>query len=164
MTESMQEIQYTEAFIRRISRQTIVRNLGLLYLIAMLFLSASISIGFVLGSHDWFFGFTTTVFALAILVPWLQLHLHTQSGLQRLRQLDRGKLSVDILAARLHLASALGNTDMPLARINKLLRFPGYWVLMSDRAIVMSLPISTVPSEVQQRWLQEFRDVGTNGA
>ncbi len=69
MTESMQEILYTEAFIRRVARQTIVRNLGLLYLIAMLCLSASISIGIVLGSRDWFFGLTTTVFALGIIVP-----------------------------------------------------------------------------------------------
>jgi hypothetical protein len=164
MTESMQEVLYTEAFIRRIARQTIVRNLGLLYLIAMLLLSVSISISIVLGSHDWFFGFTTTVFALAILVPWLQLRLHTKSGLRRLRQLDRGKLSIDILAARLHLSSALGNTDMPLAHINKLLRFPGYWVLMSDRAVVMSLPILTVPVAVQQRWLQELQAIGTHGA
>lgn len=161
MTESMQEIQYTEAFIRRISRQTILRNLGMLYFIAMLFLSVSISIGIVLGSRDWFFGLTTTVFALGIIVPLLQLRQHTQCALRRLRELDCGKLSVDILAARLHLASALGNTDMPLARVNKLLRFPGYWVLMADRAIVMTLPILTVPSEVQQRWLQEFQAVGT---
>ena len=164
MTESMQEIQYTEEFIRRISRQTILRNLGLLYLIAMLFLSASISIGIVLGSHDWFFGLTTTVFALGIMVPMLQLQQHIQSALRRLRKLDRGKLSVDILAARLHLASALGNTDIPLAHITKLLRFPGYWVLMSDRATVVTLPILTVPVAVQQRWLQEFQAAGTHGA
>ncbi len=160
----MQEILYTEAFIRQVARQSIVRNLGLLYLVAMLCLGASISIGMVLGSRDWFFGLTTTVFALGIIVPLLQLQHHTKSALRRLRELDRGKLSVDILAARLHLASALGNTDMPLARINKLLRFPGYWVLLSDRRVVMTLPISSVPSEVQQRWLQEFRAVGTHSS
>ena len=161
MTESMQEIHYTEIMIRRSARQSIVRNLGSLYWIIMLMLSISVSIGLWRGNHDWFIGTVATLLTLVIVVPLVVWRQHTAAALRRLRKLDQGKLSIDILAARLHLSSKLGDSDIPLASITKLLRAPDYWVFMSDKAVVMTLPILELPLEVQQRWLQELQAAGT---
>ena len=161
MTESMQEVQYTEALIRRWTRHSMYRNLGPLYLIAMLLLSSSISFSVLRGYYDWFFGVTVTVFALGILVPLGVLRKHIQAALRRLRELDNGKLSIDILAGRLRIASAMGNTDIPLARVTQLKRFPGFWVLLTHKASLMTFPITDVPVAVQQRWLLELQAVGT---
>lgn len=161
MTESMQEIQYTEALIRSWTRYSMYRNVGPLYLVAMLLLSSSIGFGIVRGNHDWFFGVIATVFALGILVPLGVLRQHNQAALRRLRELEDGKLSIDILAGRLHLASALGNTDMPLVRVTQIKRFPAFWILLTGKASLMTLPITAIPIAVQQRWLLEFQAVGT---
>ena len=161
MTESMQEVQYTEALIRRWTRYSMVRNLGPLYLLAMLLLSSSVSLSLVRANYDWFFGITATVLAFGILVPLGVLRQHIQAGLRRLRELDNGKLSVDILAGRLRIASAMGNTDIPLVRVTQLKRFPGFWVLLTHKASLMTFPITDVPVAVQQRWLLEFQAVGT---
>lgn len=157
----MHEIIYTEVMIRRAARHTILRTLGPLYLIALLALSSSIGFGILRGSHDWFIGVTATLLAFAILVPLLVWRQHTKASLRRLHELDHGKLSIDILAGRLHLSSALGSTDMPLTRITKVQRFPGYWVFISDKTVLMTLPITALSAEVRQRWLAEFQAVGT---
>ncbi len=157
----MQEIQYTEALIRRWTRYSMYRNLGPLYLIAMLLLSSSMTFSILRGSHDWFFGATATVFVLGIVVPLSVLRKHVQAALRRLSELDDGKLNIDILAGRLHLSSAMGNTDIPLARVTQLKRYPSFWVLLTHKASLMTLPITAIPIAVQQRWLQEFQAVGT---
>ena len=157
----MQEIQYTEVLIRRWTRYSMARSLGPLYLIAMLLLASSIGFSIVRGSHDWFFGATATVFALGTVVPLGVLRRHVQAALGRLHELDNGKLSIDILAARLHMTSAMGNTDIPLARVTQLKRYPSFWVLMTGKTSLMTLPITTIPIAVQQRWLLEFQAVGT---
>ena len=157
----MQEIQYTEALIRRWTLYSMVRSLGPLYLIAMLLLSSSLSLSIMRGSYDGFFGATATVLAFGVLVPLGVLRKHVQAALGRLRELDNGKLSIDILAARLHLTSAMGNTDIPLARVTQLKRYPSFWVLMTGKASLMTLPITDIPIAVQQRWLLEFQAAGT---
>jgi hypothetical protein len=162
--DAMREIQYTEALVRSAVRRAILRILGPLYFVAMLLLAVSVSIGLIGGDRGWFIGVTGTILVLGSLVPVVAIRAHTRAALLRLFKLEDGKATVDLSGGRLRLLSPLGSVDLPLSRVTNVWCYPDYWVLLSRRSILMTLPTAELPSSVADEWLAELRGAGAKVA
>jgi hypothetical protein len=117
-----------------------------------------------LGDRTWLLGAMAAVVAAGSLMPILAIRNHTKASMAKLLQLEDNKALVDISGGWLRVSSKLGRLEVPLDRISRIWCYPDSWLLLSDRSILMTLPLEGVPPHTVQAWTEEFRAAGARVA
>lgn len=156
----MQTLHYSEELIRRATWRTIFRFLGPWFFAALAFLAVFIGFELSVGNQNWLLGVAGTAFLFAVFVPLLIFRMHARAALEKLSLMGDGLAQIDFSAGQLHLNSALGVSVIPLSRISAVWCYSDYWVFLSGRSILMTLPLRGLSEGVISDWLGQLRDAG----
>jgi len=160
----MHTVQYSETLIRRAVTRAIVRLLGPLFFVAIAIVTAATVFEVAQGDRGWLVGVGGTVVFLGILIPIAAIRSHVKVALEKLSGMEHGRGQVELSGGQLHLASRLGTMSLPLERVTSIWRYPEYWVLLSGRSILMTLPLEGLSGEILTEWLAQFRSAGATVA
>lgn len=160
----MQEIRFTESVVRRAAIRGVLRSFGPVFFVAVLLLSISVMLGLIRGDRSWFIGSTLTILGLALAVPIAAIAMHTRVGLAKFRRLENGNAALELSSGRLRVASNVGTLEMPVAQITRVWRYPEFWILLSGKSILMTVPLAGIPAGVLSSWQEELRTAGARVA
>ena len=156
----MQTLQYSERLIRHAIARAILRLLGPVFFIVLALLAGQTAFSISRGERGWLLGVETTIVALGIILPLAAIRAHTNVALRKLAGMDGKTGQIELSSTELHLSSSLGTMSLPLSTITSVWCYPEYWVLLSGKSILMTLPLVGIPAETTAAWLAHLRGAG----
>ena len=160
----MPDIRFTEPLIRRSLRRAVIRNLGPVFFVVLAIVAAVLVGTIANGERSWRVGAMATLLLLGTLFPAVAIITQTRAALERFRSMNNGMANIEISAGQVRIESSLGRLEVPLNRVSQVWLYPEYWVFLSGRSIVMTIPIETIPHSQRQAWLEELRIAGARVA
>lgn len=149
-TETKHRVVYTEAMVRDAVRSFVWRRV-VLQQKSLWFAAAALSayLMFLLwqGERGWLVGVLGAAVALPPLVLLGAWRVHSRHSLGRLRAMPAPEAWVGFDADGLAVQSGLGAARIPWSGFNEVWERPGYWMLFTDHAQFVTLPVGGFSAE-----------------
>ncbi len=134
-------LKYSRDLVTRAVRSFFLRKLGASYFIALLLLVGYLMYDLNGGDRSWFVGIMGAILGFGILVPLAAMFGHIRLGLRKLAEMPDATATMTITDNGLVVRSAIGSYEITWRTITEVWQYPDYWLLLSGRHFLMTLPI-----------------------
>ena len=151
---------YTEPLLRQAVWRFWRRSVGWGFFVALVLLAGVVLFLWWRGDRSWLLGATGTVLVLGLVVIAALYVSHFRNTLGTFRAMGPATATMQMDEASFTVSSSLGSTTMPWTAVNELWQFPDVWLLMYSKAQFSTLPLASLPPDVQSFILQRVQAAG----
>jgi hypothetical protein len=112
------------------------------------------------GNRSWIVGVEASALAVGIGFAIAIYAVHYRNAMTRFRALVSGKATFIAQDDGLSFSSELGSTTLPWSAVTEVWRFERVWLLLFSKAQFSTLPLASIPPEMQSFLLQRVEASG----
>jgi YcxB-like protein len=150
-------LKYERDLVTKAVRSFFLRKLGVGYFIALLLLLGYLIYDLAAGDRSWLVGTMGAVIGFGILVPLAAMIGHIRLGLRKLAEMPDATATMTITDSGLVVRSAIGSSEITWRTITEVWQYPDYWLLLSGRHFLMTLPLIELSEEERRSILAAFQ-------
>ncbi len=154
------KLQYSESLIRKGVFAYWQRQIGVIFPLVTLLLSAYFGYLLVAGNRSWLVGVLGTVILLALVTMAASYFVHLGRSLTRLRRMKIPEAILELGVDKFKVTSDVGSSEIQWTLIQKLWRFDDIWLLFFSGGEFMSIPVSDLPADAKMFMEARLADNG----
>lgn len=143
------KLKYSEALIREGILAYWRKQIGIIFPLVAMLLSAYFGYLVVAGNRSWWVGVLGTVVVLAFATMAASYFVHLDRSLKRLRRMKSPEAVLELSEERFKVTSDIGSSEIQWSLVRKLWRFENIWILFFSGDEFMLIPVAELPLEVR---------------
>ena len=151
---------YTEPLLRQAVFAFWRRSVGVGFVVALAVVVVSLGVLIGQGESSWLVGVLATVLALGILFPLALYLVHYRNSLGKFREMGSPQATFIAEESSFTISSSIGTSTFQWSAVKELWQFPGVWLLLYSKAQFSTLPLASLPLEMQAYVAQRIRAAG----
>ena len=155
------KLKYSEPFIREAIRAYWWKQIGLVFPVVTVLLTAFLVYRLANGDRSWVAGTLGSVITLGIVTMVASYYVHLRRSLKRLRRMKSPEATLELGDERFRVASDIGTSELEWSLINQVWCFKNVWLLFFSAGEFMTLPVTEISPESKSFILEKAK---ANGA
>lgn len=143
------KLKYSETLIREGILAYWRKQIGILFPLVTVLLTAYLAYLLATGNRSWLVGVLGTVIFLAFITMAASYVVHMGRSLKRLRRMKRPEAVLELGEERFKVTSDIGSSEIQWSLVRKLWRFENIWLLFFSGSEFMSIPVAELPAEAR---------------
>lgn len=153
-------LKYDPSLIREAATCFWRHTIDLKFAGAFLIVSLSLAIMLLQGDRSWVVGVLACVLVMGTGLSAAVFFVHYRTAMQKYRGLDSGQAVLTVSDSTLSLTSALGTATLPWSAVIEVQRSDRVWLLLFSTAQFSTLPVASVPPDLQSYILERVKASG----
>jgi len=142
-------LRYTPALVRRAAFAYCRRTVGLGYFVAVIGMAAAVSVLVWQGDRSWTVGFFGAFVVIGFVWPVAMFVAQSRQAFAKFGAMSTPEASLVVSDDGLEITSDLGRAKFPWASISAVWRSPNFWLLVFANSGFSTIPLESIPSDVQ---------------
>jgi len=151
---------YSESLVRQAVFSFWWRGVGVGYFLAIAVASLWVTFSVAAGDRSWVIGVMGTVTVMGVVIAPVVLIVHYRNSMQKFREMVAASATIVAAEATFTLASDLGSSTFKWAVVKEIWKFQDFWLLIFSRSQFATLPLESIPVEMQNFILQRVTAYG----
>lgn len=143
------KLTYTEALVREAAFVFWRRTVGVGFFVALALLLGSLLFLLWSGDRSWFVGAAGAFFVVGLGFAMLVWVVHLRGAMARFRGMGEPVATLALDESSFTLASGLGTSTLPWSAVKEVWCTPTFWLLLFSKAQFVTVPLASVPPDVQ---------------
>ena len=150
--------QFDEAFVRRTTRQFLIKFLGWDYFVVLVLMAISLIVMLALGMRGWFVGAVGAVTVMATGVAVAVWHSHMRRALTTLRKMTKLEAEFAIDDSGISVSSDLGSGTINWQALQKMWCLPEAWLFFVAKGAYSTIPTACLTPPAKQFILDKLNE------
>ena len=153
-------LEYSELLIRRTIKAYWWRQIGPVFFVVTVVMTALLIYLLAKGDRSWLVGLLGAVISLAVSIVTASYFVHMKRSLTKLRNMGKPEAMLELEDTRFRVTSELGSSDVQWSIIKQLWRYKDAWLIFFSAGEFMTLPTSNISANHKEFILSKLRQVG----
>lgn len=154
------QLEYSKLLITRAIKSYWWRQVGPLFLVTTIFMSAFLIYRVLEGDRSWLVGLVGAVVFMAIAIMTATYFVHLRRSLTKLENMGLPIATLELGEEQFHVSSNIGRSEILWSQITQVWRFNEVWLIFFSAGEFMTLPISSISEENKEFIINKVSHTG----
>jgi hypothetical protein len=151
---------YDATLIREAALHFWWRTVGWRFIAALALVAVSLVTLLGRGDRSWVVGVAATILVVGLSFAVAVFAVHYRNAMSKFRGLSSNRATFTATASTLSFSSDLGASTLPWSEVKELWRSKRVWLLLFSKAQFVTLPVASLPVELQEFVLKQVAASG----